>query len=206
MRIMLEKNRHILQALLRKLPAYQPPDDVWEGLENDLSSPAPLRLDKTLPVYDPPDEVWEKIDAALTAPSFKTRPARRILPWLAGAAASLAALVWFLQPSAIHGASEASVTFSYGKEIVDDALLARDWQQDEGAFGMLERLCANSSFTCSNPDMNTLRTELDELTEARNTLENALGEYGTDADLISQLAEIERQRTTLLKKMLEYFI
>lgn len=129
-----------------------------------------------------------------------------MLPWLAGAAASLAALAWFLQPGTIQGASEASVSFSYGKEIVDDALLARDWQQDEDAFGLLERLCATSSFTCANPDMNTLRTELDELTEARNALEEALGKYGSDADLITQLAEIERQRTTLLKKMLEYFI
>lgn len=203
---MLEKNRHILQNLLRKLPAYQPPDDVWEGVENALSSPAPLRLDNLLPVYNPPDEVWEKIDAALAAPALSKKPARRMLPWLAGAAASLAALVWFLQPSTIQGASEASVTFSYGKEIVDNALLARDWQQDEDAFGMLERLCATSSFTCTNPDMNTLRTELDELTEARNALEQALGNYGADVDLISQLAEIERQRTTLLKKMLEYFI
>lgn len=203
---MLEKNRPILQALLRKLPVYQPPNDVWDGVENALSSPAPLPLDKMLPVYDPPDEVWEKIDAAIAIPTAGKRQLRRLLPWLAGAAASLAALIWFLQPNTIVGATEESVTFSYGKEIVDDALLARDWQQDEDAFAMLEHLCANSSFSSSNPDMNTLRTELDELTEARQALENALGKYGTDIDLISQLAEIERQRTTLLKKMLEYFI
>lgn len=202
---MLEKNRQILQALLRELPEYQPPGDVWEGVENALSSPAPLRLDKMLPVYNPPDSVWEKIDSALAAPVSEKRPVRRILPWLAGAAASLAALVWFLQPGSIHGASTESVAFSYGKEVVDDALLARDWQQDDDAFALVDRLCA-SSFTCSNPDMNTLRTELDELTEAKTALENTLGKYGTDVDLIGQLAEIERQRTTILKRMLEYLI
>ena len=52
----------------------------------------------------------------------------------------------------------------------------------------------------------SLQAELEELTMAKNSLEEALGKYGTDIDLIGQLTEIERQRTALLKQILDYFI
>lgn len=203
---MLEKNRHILQDLLRKLPEYQPPDAVWEGIDLAFSSPSPSGLNQLLPIHTPPDSVWLGIESSLDYTVTRRSPARRAILWIAGAAASVAVLVWFLRPETIQGASEASVTFSYGKEIVDNALLARDWQQDEEAFALVERMCAVSAFTCSNPDMHTLRAELDELTSAKTALETALGQYGTDVDLIGQLTEIERQRTVILKKILEYFI
>ena len=101
---------------------------------------------------------------------------------------------------------EGVVSISYSREIVDASLLQRDWEQDENAFEMINRLCAGSAFTCNNPDMQSLQAELDELTEAKISLEEALGKFGTDVDLIGQLTEIERQRTALLKQILDYFI
>lgn len=200
---MLEKNRHILKDLLRQMPEYSPSDQVWEGIEESLSSPAPTTLDRLLPAYQPPDRVWEQIEAQLPAPGSAFR---RLLPWISAAAASAAVLYWFFLAGPLAERPAEMVALTYSKEVVDDALLQRDWQDDEGAFDLVEKMCTASPFTCTNPDMNTLRTELDELTEAKLALEEAIGAYGTDIDLIGQLTEIERQRTALLKKMLEYFI
>ena len=203
-RIMQEKNKHILKDLIRQLPVYQPSDTLWDGIEQDLIAPAPLS--ERLPLYDPPAKVWEAIEASLEKPGRAGNGLRRLLPWAAAAAAALAGLVWYFQPPPQPAAPAALVSMSYSREIADDALLLRDWEQEEDAFALAEKWCNTSPFTCTNPDMITLRTELDELTDAKMALEEALGKYGTDADLIGQLVKIERQRTVLLKKILANFI
>lgn len=202
---MLEKNRNILLELLRKLPVYDPPPGVWDDVEKSLGGASPKGLG-LLPSYPPPDSVWEKIESELDAEKGKVRPLRRFLPWAAAVAACLAAVIWFFQPTTTPESMAAKVSITYSREMVDPALLQRDWKQDEEAFDMIQQLCANSAFTCTNPDMQSLQAELDELTEAKMALEEALGVYGTDLDLIGQLTQIERQRTALLKRMLDYFI
>jgi hypothetical protein len=202
--MMQEKNKHILKDLIRQLPVYQPSDDLWDGIEQDLSAPAPLSA--RLPQYDPPDKVWDAIEASLEKPVRTRSLLRRVLPWTAAAAAALVGLMWYFQPPTHTAAPAALVSMSYSREIADDALLQRDWAQEEEAFALAEKWCNTSPFTCTNPDMITLRTELDELTDAKMALEEALGKYGTDADLIGQLVKIERQRTVLLKKILSNFI
>ena len=204
---MLEKNRDILEKLLRQLPAYSPPAQVWEGVEQSLGNIPNKGLDR-LPTYQPPARVWDQIEAGLAGKNRISAPLplRRFLPWAAGIAASLAAVIWFFQTAPSPETASAKVTITYSKEMVDPILLQRDWEQDAEAFELIDRFCANSPFTCENPDMKSLQAELDELTEAKIALENALGNYGTDVDLIGQLTEIERQRTALLKQMLDYFI
>jgi len=205
---MKEKNKNILTQLLQKLPAYLPPDRVWEQVERAISSPSPKGLD-LLPQYQPPGDLWESIESRLDAAlPAKTRVVaiKRFLPWAAAVAAAITGVVWFAKGPGSPGSPSESVTITYSRESVDPALLQRDWEQDEAAFEMIDRLCAGSAFTCTNPDMRSMQVELDELTEAKQAIENALGKYGGDVDLIVQLAEIERQRTALLKQILEYFI
>ena len=206
---MKEKNKNILDQLLKQLSAYQPPAGVWEQLENTLSKPAGNGLD-TLPQYMPPDEVWARIESGLN-PTAGQKPkgsiVKTILPWAAGIAAAITGIVWFFNNgTSLSSSKEGAVTISYSREVVDATLLQRDWEQDEEAFELVNRLCASSAFTCTNPDMLSKQAELDELTEAKQLIEEALGKYGTDADMIGQLAEIERQRTALLKQILDYFI
>ena len=46
-----------------------------------------------------------------------------------------------------------------------------------------------------------LKVELEELEEDRKELKNAIDLYGSDHELIRQLANLERDRTELIKKM-----
>ncbi|MBK7407637.1 MAG: hypothetical protein IPJ40_05880 [Saprospirales bacterium] len=202
---MLEKNRDILAKLLRQLPAYSPPDRVWEVVGQSLANKPKNGLDR-LPSYQPPEAVWDRIESVLAEKNAPKAPLRRFLPWAATIAATLAGVIWYFQPVPTPGNMAAKVSITYSRETVDPVLLQRDWEQDEDAFELINRFCANSPFTCTNPDMKSMQAELDELTEAKVALEEALGTYGTDADLIGQLTEIERQRTALLKQMLDYFI
>ena len=205
---MQEKNREVLTKLLGELPVYQPPAGVWERLDHYLSIPSQKGWNN-LPEYQPPDDIWHRIESGLDTPVSRPLPVnrlKRVLPWAASVAATLAMVVWFVQPSSHAGSGDGKVSLSYSREVVDASLLQRDWEQDEEAFDMINRLCAGASFTCANPDMQSLQAELEELTMAKNSLEEALGKYGTDIDLIGQLTEIERQRTALLKQILDYFI
>lgn len=202
---MLEKNRDILEKLVRQMPAYAPPPEVWERVEQSLEVVPKNGLDR-LPVYEPPARVWEQIETGLEGRRKAPLPLRRLLPWAAGIAASLTGVIWFSHSAPSPETTSAKVTITYSKEMVDPVLLQRDWNQDAEAFELVNRYCSSSPFVCENPDLKSLQAELDELTEAKNSLETALGNYGTDVDLIGQLTEIERQRTALLKQMLDYFI
>lgn len=191
------------------MPSYQPPAQVWERIDKSLALPAEAEW-KLLPEYLPPESVWDQIESGLSTKQktpVRSLPIRRLLPWATGIAATMAGLFWLFQPfRSVGSTGEGVVSISYSREIVDASLLQRDWEQDENAFDMINRLCAASAFTCNNPDMQSLQAELDELTEAKISLEEALGKYGTDIDLIGRLTEIERQRTALLKQILDYFI
>lgn len=205
---MKEKNKNILSQLLQQLPVYHPPGKVWDQVERAISTPSGNGLDR-LPQYQPPEDLWNRIESHLdtgNATKAGETTLKRLLPWAAGIAAAIAGVVWFVNGPGSHGSPAESITISYTREMVDPSLLQRDWEQDEAAFEMIDRMCAGSSFTCTNPDMRSMQVELDELTVAKQAIEDALGKYGADADLIVQLAEIERQRTSLLKQILNYFI
>ena len=200
---MLEKNKDKLSQLLGQLPVYQPPGEVWEQIEQSFPEKSAKGLER-LPQYEPPERVWTKIESGLNQKTPKPRP---YLLWITAAAAvtALVWLVWSAAPLEVNsGATVSGISFS--REFVDASLLQRDWEQDDEDFELVSKLCATSSFTCANPDMQTLQMELEELTEAKEALEKALGTYGADADMIAQLAQIERRRTAILKRMLDYFL
>lgn len=58
---MKEQNQNNLKSALERLPQYEPPDTVWQGIETRL----PLL---ELPTYDAPDFVWQQIEAQLLSP------------------------------------------------------------------------------------------------------------------------------------------
>jgi hypothetical protein len=201
---MLEKNKDKLSKLLSELPVYQPPGEVWEQIEQSFPEKSATGLER-LQQYEPPDRVWTKIESALNQKTPKPRP---YLLWISAAAAAVTALVWLVWAAApLEANSGATVSgISFSREFVDASLLQRDWEQDDEDFELVSKLCAATSFTCANPDMQTLQMELEELTDAKEALEKALGKYGADADMIAQLAQIERRRTAILKRMLDYFL
>lgn len=203
-----EHNKDRLRDALRELPSYEPPDHLWQPIQRELeegeSRPTLERAIGKLPEYEPPERVWISLQDSLQGQSLRSRKLRRWYP--AAAAALLVGVIFTFWKQGQSHSDDYQVTTSYSVEFVDQDLLAPDWEEDEAAFALVEEWCAQTPLLCSNPDLQLLQRELQELTSAKETLVAALDQYGNDPDLIGQLAEIELERTSLLKQMLERMI
>ena len=206
---MKELNRHILIAGLQQLPEYAPPPAVWDALEENLEADAALASGiPHLPQYEPPSEIWTQIAAELAAERplrVAHRPplARRRLHrgWYAAAAALallLAGWWWWLLPEKNGGATAISVS----QEVVDEQLLSMNTESEDDAFRLVQELCRSQVPVCEQPGFKSLKSELDELTEAKTELRHALGAFGDDPELHAQLARIERERSEVLRQMM----
>lgn len=193
-----ELNKNNLKSVLERLPQYEPPDTVWQGIETRL----PLL---ELPTYDAPDFVWQQIEEQLFVPQ-KTSKKLNILRGgkfhRLAIAASIALIVsigfWFFKTQNTEQA-----TISISTEIVDNQLLKKDFDNEEQAFTMVKEFCKTALPVCEQPDFKILKNELDTLNTAREELKNALGEYAADPDLIAELTKIENERTSVLRQLVE---
>jgi hypothetical protein len=208
---MKEHNKKTLIEALSMLPEYEPAEATWSGIERQLEENsegfALKGMVKYLPAYEPPDFIWEKVEAQI-APAA----ARRVFltpGWRKGlaAAATLAVVlfsVWLLNRPAPP--TDEAFTLSYTTETVEAPLLVKDWNEDEDAFQTFLALCDMKKYICEQPEFRQLQAELEELTEAKTALESAIGDYGADAGVISQIKDIELERTDILKKMMVMLI
>lgn len=200
---MTELNHNTLQAALARLPLYEPPVSNWEDLDSALEANAVL-VDSAqrLRVYEPPAAVWENVTARLPV----ARPmARRLILWprYAVAAAMIAVLCsawWLLHP--VNGMTmpeQIVVT----QEIMDPQVVETAQESEDDAFQQLQHLCSTGAPVCEQPGFRLLKSELDELTAAKQELHSALGQYGDDPELTAQLVQIELARTQLLQEMMQ---
>ncbi len=206
-----EQNKKTLIEALSSLPEHEPNDLLWEKIEEDmegsLDSILPAQLLLSLPQYEPPTSAWEGIVTKLEG----EKRSAKIIPmqWrraLAVAASMAALMVVFWQMNKPHQVEMNVVAVNYSEETVDPMLLQRDWNEDEDAFGEFLSLCESKKSLCEQPEFKQLQSELEELTSAKEELASALGEFGTDADLVTQIKEIEMERTGIVKKMMVMLI
>lgn len=228
---MKEINKHTLIEATASLPEYEPPSSVWQAIDQelvlrkgvaDLEEYEPptlvwgniqneLVLQKSiaeLPNYEPPTSVWENIAQELsTRKPQRTGRVVSMQKWVryAAAAAILSALTIF-GLNLISTETEAEAQFSYSIETVEDDLLKKDWNEDEDAFAYLMNICKERVLACENPEFKSLKMELEELNDAKAMLEEAIGAYGTNADLVVEIREIEFARTNIVKRMIENVI
>jgi hypothetical protein len=89
------------------------------------------------------------------------------------------------------------VSYAYSQEVSTAASLP-DWDEDEESFTrILEEIDARNE-----PGLNTLRLELDELTAAKEDYKAILVAYGEDPNVVRQLAEIERDRSDIYRRII----
>ncbi|MBC6993642.1 hypothetical protein QWY85_08680 [Neolewinella lacunae] len=194
---MKEKNEARLREALGRLPEYDPPAGVWE----DLAAQLPPELQGRLPSYPPPAEVWNAVSRQLDTaqqPGVE-RPLRSLprLPFRWSAVAAVLLLV--LGATAVWRGIDPGpkVTYSYGQEISRESTVA-DWDNEESSF---DRVLAEIEAR-NEPNLNTLRLELDELTEAKEDIKAMLVAYGEDPEVVRQLAEIERDRSDVYRRII----
>lgn len=209
---MKEFNKHNLIEAIQSLPEYEPKDSLWDKISDELeANPVDVPLQKCiseLPQYEPPAFIWDNIEKGLqpqkTAKIVRFR--RSSYAAAAAMAVLLAAFGWLMLGDNSESIDLGSGDLAYSTETVDDKLLAHDWNEDEDGFELVMNICNEQKFKCDNPEFKALKAELEELNEAKEELEYAIGSYGTNADLIAQIREIEFARTDLLEKIIHKVI
>lgn len=205
-----EQNKKTLIEALSALPDYEPNDETWEKIEAELrglDGILPKNLGLKLPEHDPPEHVWDAIARQLEIqPNEKGRVVS--IGWkkalaLAASFALILFAVFFLKNKETQNDE---YTISYAVESLDPLLAAQDWDEDEAAFQQFLEICEAKKYICEQPAFRQLQSELEELTEAKAALKVAVGDYGADIHLVTQIKEIELERTDLLKKMMVMLI
>lgn len=205
----MERNRDNLKKSLEDLPDYEPKGDLWGVIENNLSTSRSNKILSEgiagLPEYTPSEGVWQTIESNL-GEAGRTAELRSLSPGRLAIAASVLFLIGAFYFTA-KGALEGTSTVEYAEEIVEDVLLERDWgNEDDDAFNQILALCEMQSYACTQPVFQSLKAELDELTDARDMLRAAIGEYGTEIELLQELKEVEMLRTDIIKQLAEQVV
>lgn len=198
-----EKNYETLLRAIATLPERQAPRGSWHAIAHRLEEEQQFAqlssTAKQLPVLPAPAGVWAEIEEELARPA--AAPTRRLWArsWLGWAAALTLALTaaWYAWPEQ----PAASVTVSVSTEEADPSLLTADWDADEAAFAQVSALYRQHRRVFSSPVGRDWLAELQELNDARAELKAAIETFGRDAVLLNQLADIERERSAILKKM-----
>jgi hypothetical protein len=197
--------------LRSNLKEYSPPVSIWENLEKQLE------LDKNA-VYTE-GSLFElktslrgtkqtnselKIEMTTETSALKVVKKRGLLRQLMfnkwAIAATISGLIFtifsLLKPNYTEGSS-----LKYSTEVVDNQLLKNTSDDAEADYQMVEDFCQQQIAACETPAFKTLKSELDELNSARETIKNAIGNFNSDADLMIQLKDIEQQRAIVLRQI-----
>lgn len=197
-----EINHKTLQRAINQLPQYTPEAQVWLTLEQELGT---LASEETLhvaieglPSYAPSASLWGRIAIELEQPVRKPLFVRRWVQLasaaaLAGAVISLA--IWLNQPK--DPITKESIFYAQTESM--EAVNA-DWDEDDALIDNVAKAYAQRASFLQNKDPNLL-SELEELNEAKAEIKAMMQKYGRDAELIQNIVEIERERTTVAKQM-----
>lgn len=198
-----DKNKATLEAAIRSLPVHEAPESVWTGIEQDLAEAKQFdqvsEAARELPVHRAPDHLWNSIAKDLDKPPAVHRPLWRSA-WVQ-VAASVAVLTIALGVYQWRSNSISPIAVSVDQEMADPTLLVSDWDTEEVAVAEVVQLYQN--YLNSFPDRSERNwlEEYKELSRDRRDLKAAMDRYGRDAQMINQLADIERERARILKRM-----
>jgi hypothetical protein len=193
-----EHNRETLQAAIRRLPQYAPAAPVWQRIEHQLENDLVFQdAVQSLPTYAPPVAVWQRIAAGLEKPVRM----RRLRPaWFGAAAAAVVLLAvgtywWYTQtPELVE-----KVQLVYTETETRAAAFKADWDEDETDIAALTKVYAQRAALANLNE--SLLSELQELNQAKAAIKAMLTKYGNDPDLIRTIADLERQRSAIVKQM-----
>ena len=207
-----ERNKQTLRDALNHLPRHRPP----EGLEgaifgevNRTRHEAPLRRALAeLPTYEAPAAteaaLFERLQRETQQPRRTARVVRlrRFARYGVAAAVAVLLLVLFNPPGG--GETDLPIgTIAYSTEVMDEHISLAGFDEDQEIFAEILAVCEVRKFTCEQDRFVGLRDQLEELNDARNMLREAIGSYGTDPDLVAQLTKLERERSGVLKELLQ---
>lgn len=194
-----ELNRNTLERAIGELPGYTPEQELWTAIEAHLdleTQDKQLRLaTHQLPLYSPPPLVWENISNELAQkPKLRklwVRPALAVAATIFGMILSVGAWLYFSEETGTQ-------IVMHSTEMLDITGFEDDTEEDEQAIAMVVSMVEKRP---GNETLTSLKTELDELNEAKAVLTHTMNQYGKDAEMIRRLSKIERERAKIVKQM-----
>jgi hypothetical protein len=206
----------LLSEAVQELPVHSPPADVWSNIEAGLER-QPRYKRKQLFFSR---SAWMAVAAALLLLLVATRWMRQ---FPSNSTANMAVLPLegpILNPvlpvpkpptiaakkpetTKLRAIKKRPETISFSQKVVDNQLLEVCREPESDAFSLIEQLCQTQIPACDNPEFKILKTELNEVTTARNTLRQALGQYADDPQLLAQMVQLEQTRTAILQQMMQ---
>ncbi|THH40275.1 hypothetical protein [Neolewinella litorea] len=197
---MKEKNYDRLRWALDQLPEYRPGDECWDAIHDglDRSAGASERpLADRLPTYAPPAQVWNALSRDLERPPRLPHAVIRTTGLRLAALAAAVVVVLLAVVGLYLGNQGPEVSYAYHQEAAPVPVVA-DWDDDESSFNRAREVVRARN----EPHLNNLGQELDELTSAREEVKAMLVAYGEDATIVRQLAEIERERDDVYRRII----
>ncbi|MEO6287867.1 MAG: hypothetical protein ABIN80_17675 [Dyadobacter sp.] len=185
----MEKNHDNLKKVISKLPVYEPDDQVWMTLNEKLNELPLKKALNTLPDYEPDGKLWNLI----AANAFVKKPT---FHWWHYAAASVA--VGLSLGMLFYGKSQ---QVSYSVEKVDSRLQNDEIKIIDAQYQRLKAYCETETLVCNSKDYRQLQEEYEKLNDASVQLQQAIGEYNTEAELIRQFTILEEQKADILNEM-----
>ncbi|KAA0992871.1 hypothetical protein [Dyadobacter aurulentus] len=184
-----EKNHDTLKNALARLPGYTPAPGIWDAMQEQLAE-APLRAAiGDLPQHEPDEKLWDLIERKV--------PGRKVIfRWPYAAAVLLAGFagIWIwrtnTQPPVLYSQIQA-----------DQRLQASPVLDTDVQYEKLKAYCETENIVCNSGQYKQLSAEFEDLHAASAQLQEAIGSYNTEPELVKQLNSIEKQKAAILNEM-----
>ena len=175
------------------LPEYEPSDEVWNQINTELNNDIIRKGIFQLPVYEPDGRIWENIEADLNPKIVKLNTWR----WVAVAAS----FVLVIGLDFYLNYQKTQPTIAYSEQKIDAQLLLQPSDNSDADYETIVAFCKEQTYVCENSEFRDLKVELDDLQAASVQLKEVIGQYNTEPQLMAQLAQIELQKSEILKRM-----
>ncbi|WP_221392943.1 hypothetical protein [Dyadobacter sp. NIV53] len=188
---MKEVNKITLDKALGQLNTYEPDGKIWTAINDGLNELPLQKVIQKLPDYRPDEKIWDLVrnDLDTRKPAFNKI-------WYAAATVLLASFLgfWFLRSS-----PEPAISIS--QQEVDSRLQLNPKVATDQQFNTLKGYCEAETLVCNSSDFRQLTQEYETLRVASLQLQQAIGEYNTEPDLMRQLSTLEQEKADILNKM-----
>ena len=188
---MKEINKELLNKALAELNTYEPGEPIWSQIHENLNELPLQQAIKNLTGYEPDDKIWDSIEKE----SFVSK-SRKAVIWYAAATVLLASFLglWLSLP-----VQPPEVLIS--QQQIDSRLQAGEQAATDEQFNTLKTYCETETVVCDRSDFKQLTHEYETLRLASQQLQQAIGSYNTEPDLMRQLSALEQEKADILNKM-----
>jgi hypothetical protein len=187
----MEQNQNNLKKALTEMRQYEPDDNLWASLDEKLNEQRLHQALKQLPDHEPDAALWELISKK------SPRPMQSAFMWWC--AASVLFIAGMLGIWNSLGKNKPAV--AYSEEKADPRLLIGSEQVTDVQYQKLKAYCETETIVCNSLNYRNLQQEYEKLSSAATQLEQAIGEFNTEPELIRQFNDVEQKKARVLNEM-----